>query len=176
MAKVRFKKHPIRNALVCALLALGLVGGGRYGLGLGHGDGKDLLLESESSSQSATAQMQTTASETPAEPATIEPVQEPLPEPSGEDAESAEPATMEPAQESLPELLVEETDNNILLISIRETQIFYKGKEMDLAELEQALLSDYTTDKKVTLDYENAIKSVYDDVRAMLQKNNIELG
>ena len=78
------------------------------------------------------------------------------------------PATTQaPVQTTAP---VESTtaDDGILRITVKESGILYRGQSMSLAELEQALLQDYKEGYKVKLTDDHAIKSVYDEVTALL--------
>ena len=62
------------------------------------------------------------------------------------------------------------TQEGKLMITISENKILYQGKEVSLAQLEEALLRDYKADSKVELVDDHAIKSVYDEVTTLLQK------
>ena len=61
-------------------------------------------------------------------------------------------------------------DDGVLKITVAENKILYRGQEVDLIQLEEALLKDYKEGAKVELTDDHAIKSVYDEVSALLQK------
>lgn len=65
-------------------------------------------------------------------------------------------------------------DDGVLAIVVKEDKLYYEGREIDLAGLEQALLQDYVQGKtRVTLTDDHAIKSAYDEVAALLERLGI---
>ena len=65
------------------------------------------------------------------------------------------------------------TEASELIITVKENEILYQGKAVNIEELETALLSDFKEGKTVKLVDEKAIESVYSDVSALLSKLNI---
>ena len=65
-------------------------------------------------------------------------------------------------------------DDGILTVTVREDKLLYEGREVDLTQLEENLLKDYKADSStVELLDDHAIKAVYDEVSALLQKLSI---
>ena len=87
---------------------------------------------------------------------------------------NAPATTQAPVQTTAP---VESTtaEDGILRITVKESGILYRGQSVSLAELEQALLKDYKAGHRAELTDDHAIKSVYDEVTALLNKLQIPL-
>ena len=66
-----------------------------------------------------------------------------------------------------------ETEEGVLTISVKESQILYQGKEVSLTELETALLKDYQDGSEIKLSDDHAIKATYDEVTALLTRLNL---
>ena len=86
-----------------------------------------------------------------------------------------------PAQESAPEPaptaaeeVIQEPDDGVLTITVREDGLVYEGRDVTLSELEAALLSDYKEGVSVELVDDHAVKASYDEAGALLQKLAIE--
>ena len=59
-------------------------------------------------------------------------------------------------------------------VTVKEDKLLYEGREVDLTQLEEDLLKDYKADSStVELLDDHAIKAVYDEVSALLQKLSI---
>ena len=80
--------------------------------------------------------------------------------------ETTPPTTEEPTTEA-------PTEESVLTITVKESEILYQGKAVTLAALETALLSDFKDGKSIKLVDEKAIKSVYDEVESLLGKLNL---
>ena len=132
------------------LLAL-LLAGGHFGLGIGRDGGGLLTGEGvQTVSQNAESAKQK-ASET---------VQK----------------ASETTQETLEKLqgAIAPQDDGVLTVTVREDKLLYKGKEVTLGQLEEALLKDYKAGSStVELKDDHAIKASYDEVKALLQKLSI---
>ena len=59
-------------------------------------------------------------------------------------------------------------------ITVNEDSILCNGKELTVAELEEELLKAYEEGTKVVLKDDHAIKAVYDEVTAVLEKLRIK--
>ena len=133
-----------KAAGTAALLAL-LAGGGYFGFGVGNPDGGWFV---DPATTAVTAEAPSQATEAPTEiPVTQEPTE----------------ATTAP-EETTTE------DASVLMIRVKENGIEYQGRPVTLAELEQALLTDYQEGKTVRLVDDHAIKAAYDEVQALLDQ------
>ena len=142
------------------LLAL-LVAGGHFGLGIGRAEGGLLTGEALQTAKETVVDTAETAKETLTE--------------GYETVKGALTETAEPTQEPVPvqEIVVAE-DDGVLTITVREDTLLYEGREVDLGQLEESLLQDYKADTStVELQDDHAIKAVYDEVSALLQKLSI---
>ncbi|MBO4839138.1 MAG: hypothetical protein J5493_07210 [Lachnospiraceae bacterium] len=74
------------------------------------------------------------------------------------------PDTPAPTQETTA------AEEGVLTVTVRENGIEYNGRTLTVAELEQALLTDYKEGDKIRLMDDHAIKAVYDEVTALLDK------
>ena len=82
----------------------------------------------------------------------------------------------ETTQETLEKLqgAIAPQDDGVLTVTVREDKLLYKGKEVTLGQLEEALLKDYKAGSStVELKDDHAIKASYDEVKALLQKLSI---
>ena len=61
-------------------------------------------------------------------------------------------------------------NDDLLIITVRNSSFFYQGNEVTLSELESLLLSDYTAEKQIILQDDHAIKSAFDELTALLAK------
>ncbi|MBQ7146381.1 MAG: hypothetical protein IJR95_06410 [Lachnospiraceae bacterium] len=141
----RKSAHVGRKAAGTAVILALLAGGGYFGFGVGNPNGGWLTPSNPGITQEAPPQ-------TTAVPAT----------------------TLAPVQTTAQ---VESTtaDDGILRITVKESGILYRGQSVSLAELEQALLKDYKAGDKAELTDDHAIKAVYDEVTALLNKLQIPL-
>ncbi|MBR2604589.1 MAG: hypothetical protein IKE11_02730 [Clostridia bacterium] len=142
------------------LLAL-LLAGGHFGLGIGRAEGGLLTGEALQAAKETVVENAEAAKEVMSEG--VEAVKEAL------------TGTAEPTQEPVPvqEIVVAE-DDGVLTITVREDTLLYEGREVDLGQLEESLLQDYKADTStVELQDDHAIKAVYDEVSALLQKLSI---
>ncbi|MBP5294493.1 MAG: hypothetical protein J6Y95_02095 [Lachnospiraceae bacterium] len=85
--------------------------------------------------------------------------------PAEESEKSAEPTE--------PESTKDYQADTVLEVVITETGIVYEGKTVTAAELETAILSDFSGNVTVTVRDDHAIKSTYDEVTALLTKLNV---
>ena len=142
------------------LLAL-LLAGGHFGLGIGRAEGGLMTGEALQAAKETVVENAEAAKEVMSEG--VEAVKEAL------------TGTAEPTQEPVPvqEIVVAE-DDGVLTITVREDTLLYEGREVDLGQLEESLLQDYKADTStVELQDDHAIKAVYDEVSALLQKLSI---
>ena len=145
-----------------ALLAL-LLAGGHFGLGIGRAEGGLLTGEALQAAKETVVDTAEAAKETLTEG--YETVKEAL----TETAETVQEPEAVPVQE-----IVVQQDDGILTITVREDKLLYEGREVDLTQLEEDLLNDYKTDAStVELQDDHAIKAVYDEVSALLQRLSI---
>ena len=86
-----------------------------------------------------------------------------------------------PAQDNAPapaetktEEQVEQADDGVLSITVREDGLLYEGKSVSIEELEAALLSDYKEGVSVELVDDHAVKASYDEACALLQRLAID--
>jgi len=70
----------------------------------------------------------------------------------------------------------EPADDGILTVRVSENQIYFEDEPMTAAELEEALLREYTEGTPVELVDDSAIKAGYDEAVAVLDKLGIEYG
>jgi len=70
----------------------------------------------------------------------------------------------------------EPADDGILTVRVSENQIYFEDEPMTAAELEEALLREYTEGTPVELVDDSAIKAGYDEAAAVLDKLGIEYG
>ena len=147
-----------------ALLAL-LLAGGHFGLGIGRAEGGLLTGEALQAAKETVVDTAEAAKETLTEG--YETVKEALTE-TVETVQGTEPEPV-PVQE-----IVVQQDDGVLTITVREDKLLYEGREVDLVQLEEDLLNDYKTDAStVELQDDHAIKAVYDEVSALLQRLSI---
>ena len=145
-----------------ALLAL-LLAGGHFGLGIGRAEGGLLTGEALQAAKETVVDTAEAAKETLTEG--YETVKEAL----TETAETVQEPEAVPVQE-----IVVQQDDGILTITVREDKLLYEGREVDLTQLEDDLLNDYKADAStVELQDDHAIKAVYDEVSALLQRLSI---
>lgn len=138
------KKHTARNATVGGAAVLLLLLGSWLGFGKGFGLGQGTsVLPNESAGEAPKA-----------EQAVVETV-----------AETEAPAA-EPSLEA-------ESEEQPIVISVKESKILIDGKEVTLDSLEETLKSVVTDGRKVRLDDDHAIKAAYDTVVSILQKLDI---
>ena len=145
MAKEKEKKKKGGGTIAGAALLLALLGGGGY-FGLGVGNPNGGLINPAGSG--AAAQEATTAA-----PA----------------ASSAEAVSTAAADNTTGE------DLSVLTIRITEDKIIYRGQEVSLTELEEALLRDYTDGRSVVIQKEKDILSTYNEVEALVNRLRIPL-
>ena len=138
------------------LLAL-LLAGGHFGLGIGRAEGGLLTGEALQAAKETVVDTAESAKETLTE-----------------GYETAREALTE-AVETVPvQEIVVQQDDGILTVTVREDKLLYEGREVDLTQLEENLLKDYKADSStVELLDDHAIKAVYDEVSALLQKLSI---
>ena len=149
--------HVGRKAAGTALILALLSGGGYFGLGIGNPNGGWLVPSSPGVTQEAPTNHE--SQEVPATSASTQtqaPTQTELP--SETPAPEAETTTETEGQEG------------ILTVTVREQEIEYRGRSLTAAELEQALLGDYQDCMRIRLVDDHAIKSVYDEVEALLER------
>ena len=142
--------HTAGKVAGTALLLALLGGGGYFGLGVGNPDGGWL----NPSPPALTQEVPDRATE-----ATVQPTQAPT------QPTTAEPQPTPTATEEAKELV----------ITVREDRIRYQDREVTLEELEQSVLADYKEGKTVSLRDDHAIKSVYDEVVALMDRLHIAL-
>ncbi len=65
-------------------------------------------------------------------------------------------------------------DDGILTVRVNENQIYFEDEAVTAAELEEALLREYTDGSAVELVDDSAIKAGYDEAAAVLDKLGIE--
>lgn len=146
------------------LLAL-LLAGGHFGLGIGRAEGGLLTGEALQAAKETVVDTAESAKETLTEG--YETAREALTE-AVETVQGTEPETV-PVQE-----IVVQQDDGVLTVTVREDKLLYEGREVDLTQLEEDLLKDYKADSStVELLDDHAIKAVYDEVSALLQKLSI---
>ena len=93
----------------------------------------------------------------------------------GEGLLPAQDSAPEPVQaETETEEVVQEPDDGVLTITVREDGLDYEGKSVSISELEAALLSEYKEGASVELVDDHAVKASYDEVCALLQQLSIE--
>ena len=92
-----------------------------------------------------------------------------------ETAQETVAETAEKVQEKAEEVVtLQEQDDGVLTITVKEDKLLYEGKDVSLSQLEQNLLKEYKIDSTtVELVDDHAIKAAYDEVTALLQKLNI---
>ena len=73
-------------------------------------------------------------------------------------------------QESIVTEQTSAQDDGTLTVTVRNSDILYRGSEVTLSQLETLLLSDYTAEKQIILQDDHAIKSTFDEVTALLAK------
>ncbi len=67
-------------------------------------------------------------------------------------------------------------DDGILTVRVSENQIYFEDEPVTAAELEEALLIEYSAGIPVELVDDSAIKAGYDEAAAVLDKLGIEYG
>lgn len=72
-------------------------------------------------------------------------------------------------EESIPEQAPVQ-DEGTLTVTVRNSDILYRGSEVTLTQLETLLVADYTAEKQIILQDDHAIKATFDEVTALLAK------
>ena len=85
-------------------------------------------------------------------------------------ATTAEEVTTPASTETEP---YTEEEEGVITLTVKEDKILYRGEEMGLKELEEALLKDYKDGVQVRVVNDHAILSVYDELDALLKKLKI---
>ncbi len=94
---------------------------------------------------------------------------------SGEGSSAQESAIItESESEKESEVITTQEEEQDLKIVITESGIQYKGQDVSVTELEEALLKDFHEGLSVTVKDDHAIKSAYDEVTGLLSKLNIK--